>query len=754
MRAERLWSLAVSAGVVAAGLFAPVAMAAYHTEAPPVAEDSGDASAAPMTIVWNQRRLHGSVLYFLDNASTRLRRYDFATSSWLSDITINGAADAFDVDATGIYVKFSNRVERVALDGSGSVVVPSVTAPLPYIEVAGNVLLMGDEDNVYAYNKMTGALAGSHFAFYTMGGTSTIELEGRLYGATQGISPPDVVEVEFNPATGAITNYFDSPYHGDYPIGDKNFAREAGGLVVNSSGVVYASNTLGYLGSLGGAVQGVAFLDDRFVVMRGPQLAVFTNSVHEMGEIAAPLGLQDIVGYAGSAYAISGSINALTIAPLSLDSIAQPAPPPARSWEVAAPKADFILGDGNEVVLFSQSEHAAYSFNSQAWSHANPTSVYPGPLKAAFSPINNTVYAAYAGGAIYAFPRTSTDTVSWFAATASSSLGLATAGEYVFAVDPSGAWVSHYTFGPGGSLLSTVDWNYYSRQYEWDPVLRRMYFFRDDTSPNDLHWEQIGLDGSIVAEGESPYHGEVIAATPIRVSPDGSRIVLGSGQVFESGGVTFAGNLNATVADIGWLNGDVYAVTPEPTPQLRRYNATYQVIQSGRVRGTPRRLLSSSNGFVYVADVGASTIIGRLDGFLSKADLAVDPVATGSLFSGGSPINISVTVGNNGTVPSSNAMVTGDLAGLENPSWRCVPGTLVSGCANVIVNGSIANALDLQDSGQATYQISGTIPLSARNEVRIPVSITPAVSSSDPELRNNGVEVVLRLDRIFDHGFE
>ena len=332
--------------------------------------------------------------------------------------------------------------------------------------------------------------------------------------------------------------------------------------------------------------------------------------------------------------------------------------------------------------------------------------------------------------------------------------GFSFSGEYLFAADSSGAWSSHFTFGPGGSLLSSVEWNEYSRQYEWDPVLRRMYFFRDGISPNDLHWEQIGLDGSIVAADESPYHGEVIAATPIRVSPDGSRIIIGSGQVFESGGLNFAGSLTATVADIGWLNGDVYAISVEPTPQLRRYSATYQVVQSGRVRGTPRRLLPSSGGFIYVAEVGASTILGRLDGFLSKADLAVDPVAQGSLFAGGSSINISVTLGNNGTVPSLGASVTGDLSGLDGASWRCVPASLVTGCANVVFNGSIVNALDLQDGGQAAFQISGTIPQSARNELRIPISISPALSESDPELRNNSAEIVLKLDRIFDHGFD
>jgi hypothetical protein len=754
MRARFLRNFVGLVGMTAAVLVAPGAIAAYHTDAPPVSEDSGDAPLVPMTTVWKQRRLQGSVLYFLDNASIRLRRYDFATSSWLGDITLNGAADAFDVDASGIYVKFSNRVERVALDGSGSTVVPSVTAPLPYLEVVGNVLLMGDSNNVYAYNKTTGALVSSRFAYYSMGGTSTIELEGRMFGTTQGVSPADVIEVEYNPASGIITNYFDSPYHGAYLIGDKTYAREAGGIVVNSSGVVYASNTLNYMGSLGGAVQGVAFLADRFVVIRGGQLAVFANDVRELGRIDAPLGLQDIMAYAGAPYAISGSINALTIAPLSLDSIAQPAPPSARRWEEAAPMVDLILGDGNDVVMVSQVEHAAYSFNPSNWTQANPTALYTGPLHAAFSPLSNTVYAAYAGGAIYAFPRASGGSANWFASTAASSLGLATAGEYVFAADPSGAWASHYTFGPSGAPLSNIEWNYNSRQYEWDPVLRRMYFFRDGISPNDLHWEQIGLDGTIVAEGESPYHGEVNAETPIRVSPNGSRIIIGSGQVFESGGLTFAGNLGSAVADTGWLNGDLYAVTPAPSPMLRRYSATFQVVQSGRVRGTPRRILPSSNGFVYIADVGASTILGRLDGFLSKADLAVDPVSLGSLFAGGSQISFSVTVGNNGTVPSNGALVTADLSGLENPSWRCVPGTLVSGCANVVVNGSIANNLDLQDSGQATYQISGTIPQSATNELRILISINPASGASDPELRNNSQEVVLRLDRIFDNGFD
>lgn len=707
-----------------------------------------------MTTAWNQRRQSGSILYFLDNTSTRLRRFDFSTGTWLSDITLSAAAQAFDVDATGIYVKTALGVKHLTLDGASSVTVPSATGVSPFIEVSGNYLLLGDQSYTYSYNKQTGALVSSRYTYYSMGGTSAIESEGRFYGVTTGVSPADILVVEYNPTTGVITGSFDSPYHGTYPAANKTYAREAGGLVVASSGTVYKSNTLEYLGSLGGSIQGAAFLSDRFVVMRGGRLAVFSNDVHELGQLSAPTGLQDIVAYSGTLYSIAGAIDSLMIQALDLAPTAAPTPPPARSWAEAAPNADFILGDGENVILASKVEHAAYTFNSQSWAHTDVTPLYLSPSYVGFSAVNNTVYASYDGGAIHAFPRTNPGTAHWLAATPYSASGLATAGEYIFAADLSGAWATHYTFSPSGNLLSNPEWNYVSRQYEWDPLTRRMYFFRDGMSPNDLHVEQIAVDGSITAEGESPYHGEVDAKIPIRVAPDGGRIILGSGQVFESGGLTIVGNLNSNVLDIGWLNGDTYAISNTAPPQLRRYNTAYQIVQSGRVRGTPRRILPISGGFVYIANVGNSTIIGRLDSFFAKADLAVDPVTVGTLFSGGSQINLAVSVGNNGTVPSNGATVNADLSGLENSGWNCIPGPFVAGCTATLRTGSIADVIDLADGGQAVYQINGTIPATARNELRIPVSISPVSNSSDPELRNNMQEIVLRLDRIFDHGFE
>ena len=57
--------------------------------------------------------------------------------------------------------------------------------------------------------------------------------------------------------------------------------------------------------------------------------------------------------------------------------------------------------------------------------------------------------------------------------------------------------MSHFTYAPDGALLSQEEWNYRSSEYVWSAVNRKMYFFRDGTSPNDLLWEDIAATGLI-----------------------------------------------------------------------------------------------------------------------------------------------------------------------------------------------------------------------------------------------------------------
>lgn len=723
---------------------------------PSILRESVDAAAAipvPSATVWQQRRIHAGIVYFLDNTTIRLRRYELASASWLADIPLAAASHAFDVDASGIYVKSGSAVRRYSLAGQDLGDLPTASGAWQFLELVGNYVVLGGNSSVRTYDKQTGAPVASLNTGYQMSGYDSSKSEGRIFGLNLAVYPSDIVRLQVNPASGALESIIDSPYHGAFPTGTRVHAREGGGWVFDSSGTVYSSPGLLHLGNLGGSIQGAAFLQDKFIVMRGADLVVFSNDLRETGRMQPPTGLVDIMGIGNTLYAITGTIGDLHIASIDPATAGPVTAPPAREWWQATPKATFVLGDGTKAVLVSASEHAAYPFDPQAWSFGPAVPMLPGFSQATYSATTGIVYGAYPGGAIYAYPLATPGSVGWLAATAYTAQGLAAAGEYIMAADASGAWASHYMFSPTGSRLSWVEWNYLSRQYEWDPASRKMYFLRDDTSPNDLMWERIAADGTIVEDGESPYHGGLSFDVPIRISPYGTGIALGSGLVMDPVNLSVVHDLAGQMAEYAWINGDLYAITRGES-RLNRYSSGYDVVSSGRVRGEPRRLLPAGSTFLYVADIGPSTIVGRLDPLFAKADLAVDPVAPGALFAAGSTITLRVNVGNNGVVPAFGARVVADLSILDQPTWRCIAGVHVSACTGSITAGSIDHVLDIEDGGQATFEISGRIPAGAQDFVVLTAGVSPASAGSDPELRNNTQVIRLAIDALFADGFD
>src|SRR5262249_549291 len=146
-----------------------------------------------------------------------------------------------------------------------------------------------------------------------------------------------------------------------------------------------------------------------------------------------------------------------------------------------------------------------------------------------------------------------------FASTAMAVNGLTAVGNFVLAQDGSGAWATHYIFNAGGAATDQKDWNYYSRGHAWDAASSRVYFFRDNMSREDLHYEVIDqASGKITSVGETPYHGSYSIQPPIRVSANGLYVLLGSGDLYNQSGLTWAGSLGSQIADARWFaNGSI-----------------------------------------------------------------------------------------------------------------------------------------------------------------------------------------------------
>ncbi|HWH69793.1 MAG TPA: fibronectin type III domain-containing protein, partial [Candidatus Sulfotelmatobacter sp.] len=120
-----------------------------------------------------------------------------------------------------------------------------------------------------------------------------------------------------------------------------------------------------------------------------------------------------------------------------------------------------------------------------------------------------------------------------------------------------------------GAKVDSKDWNYYSTEFVWSAPNQKMYFFRDDTSPNDLLWEEINANGKaytnqpggIGASIDSPLHDSAGFTHPIRVAPDGSIVVLGSGAIHNA--LTLARlttSLANSFTDAAWLGGELRTV--------------------------------------------------------------------------------------------------------------------------------------------------------------------------------------------------
>jgi hypothetical protein len=230
----------------------------------------------------------------------------------------------------------------------------------------------------------------------------------------------------------------------------------------------------------------------------------------------------------------------------------------------------------------------------------------------AYSSAHHRLYLGYSTGAIQYIDVTGSASEVPFANTAMGVNGLAAVGNYVLAQDGSGAWATHYIFNAAGTLTDSKDWNYYSREYAWDPVTSRVYFFRDDTSPNDLHFEVINQStGKITANGETPYHGNYVIQPPIRVSTDGQFVLLGSGDIYSQSALEWAASLGKSIKDAQWK--DNLLVDLDTTDKVEIRDASSRaVLASYPYLGQPIRLVFGQTDAYLVHVMNGTTTFLKL----------------------------------------------------------------------------------------------------------------------------------------------
>lgn len=565
---------------------------------------------------WLGTRSSAGVAHFF--FANRIERYSLDSRQWLPPIAlpaVRGSATVGWVDAEGIYVAYDKAIYRYALDGTGETPLLNTTLSVNaggLLSNANYLYVNYGGSSVLSIRKSTNTAVQDKSQFYSVTGFSIAPGIGKIFSRNMGVSPSDIMMTVVN-ADGTIGAQTDSPHHGEYPGATRTWVFPDEARVVDSAGIVYNTGNLSYVASFASAINDLQFLGtDVPIVLAGNKLTAFSNALLPTGSKTLAftpaniyLSGSDVLCFTADAAAANGvRVDVVPQSNLNPPTPGQPVNPDGVPF---TPNATFFDKDG-VLYLFSKANQSVFRWNPTTQSYLGTIPLVGVPDFVAYSAPLHRLYLAYSSGLIRKIDLSDANPQEVpFANLALAPRGLATAGAYCFACDASGSWNTHYTFDAAGVKVDSVTWDYYSTEYVWSDANQKMYFFRDDTSPNDLLWEEINANGASYAPEppggirnykDSPLHDSTGFVHPIRVSPDGSRVVLGSGVIHD--GTTLERLTTAlanSIVDAAWLGGGSNEVRTVRTisglAQFQQWTgATYALGATRQLPGQAHRVLA------------------------------------------------------------------------------------------------------------------------------------------------------------------
>ncbi len=247
-----------------------------------------------------------------------------------------------------------------------------------------------------------------------------------------------------------------------------------------------------------------------------------------------------------------------------------------------------VISDGNLTYLFYKDETLVFVRDNTTDTYLKPILVGEQEGTQTLTPIimvqhkeHNRLYFGYDSGVVrYVDLGSEIPVEQYFVTLSQRPTGIAEAGQFVMFVDGSGAWNTHFYYDVDGTLTQSEDWNRFSHHFAWSDVHSRLYFFRNGTSPNDLHYEEISTDGLILSDGETPYHGDYSIIGPIVISPDQTNVLLGAGEYYDSISLERIGSISRSFEHATYLEDGRLAIVKENGADtiLAYYDTSYAPI--------------------------------------------------------------------------------------------------------------------------------------------------------------------------------
>ncbi len=524
---------------------------------------------------------HDGIGYFLDQDEPQIQRYDIANELWLAPIMLDDAANPPTVGHMtdqGLFVAEGRSVYRYNPDGSEQTHLIDTAHDVIAMHSDGNLLLLNmtteDRPRFLSIDQTTHDPLGSFNGYgETVFGSSIAPDINRIFGRTQNLNPADITYVEYDDA-GKFTAQRDSPYHGEYQRATRTWVFPDNARVVDSSGIIYSTDDLTYVNAFPGGIDEIdqlIFLGDRPIVLSGNVVTAYTPDV-------LPSGSFTLGGEPTQIFANDTSVIAFTpdptqptgflteIVPLADLAPPQPVAPIDPTSLAYTPDQVDVARDGT-VLLLSRTHQQIFLWDPDERRYVDVIPLVDQPRYMAYAEASNQVFLAYDSGLIRSLDLDAAERAEWpFATVPEIPKGLAAAGPCVFAADTSGTSYSNFSFAPDGTLVDFLDFAEYSLEYVWSDVHQKMYHFR---WANKLAWREINADGNtypgVPPGGFGDYTWRLRDTPsgtpyPLRVAPDGSVVVLGTGAVHDAVTLVMQAVLPHRITDAAWIGDQLYTI--------------------------------------------------------------------------------------------------------------------------------------------------------------------------------------------------
>ncbi len=269
---------------------------------------------------------------------------------------------------------------------------------------------------------------------------------------------------------------------------------------------------------------------------------------------------------------------------------------------------DVVAGADGTVYVLDRAHAQIRRWSIPARAHENPIRIGPGALAMTWDPASQHLFVAYDSGLLTEIAPESRFLETHFAALSDPVTSLVMAGDFLYvatdrtrsALDRSGAIVAtdeHFIEAPAGLA--------------WSAATNRIY-----AVPRDSYWafSSLPIDpvtgalGDITASNAS----SALNRPPMRLAPDGTRILFGTGQIFDAATLATLDRLRVDLFDAAWL-ADGGTVTlrvsyPAGVTHLEEWFVDGRLRNAESVPGSPIRVVEHAGEIAVVTLVGGRPV--------------------------------------------------------------------------------------------------------------------------------------------------